>query len=579
MIEISTAIFCAQRACFRKPLFFRRAHSQGPRILRGWVCCALLSGLTGGYLVHLPQAQAQPSLLEVWGEAQVTIHQGNTDAARQSAMRLARRSALARALDELLAEPWRVRFAKPLEETVLRRSERYIYSFRAESLDISAERTHFRAELRVRIQLARLKESLRALKLPLRRDPLRRTAARYVPAKALTSPNAQLFSEKLFSALVERYALLNYHLTPFQTLSLNEAAPLLQARSHAETLRQRLNALLDPDPAEALLLLRVAGTPAQLELWLIDRVTGEHLGLERVALPQEPASPALTDALLAALQEQIQPLTMRPLRNVKRTDMHRMQVLLRGLENLEHRDAFTARFFGREGRLPGFRLEQLSKRTFGFSGLYPGAWEPLAKSLRGFRVGMFRIDQADWEDERLVLHVRREEAPPNVELKQIPSAGLPEEQADLLEGFYLTLPRADAERAQYIEGEDNSWFSRGNALPLQTPVLGQLSNRADQDFYRITAPEPGGEVFITWHRIGRTRLSPVLRIYDAQRQEQLARKPVLWTRFRHRFPPGEDTLHLEISDAYGHIFSETGGYLHLNYLLVVHPQSPESPSR
>ena len=128
---------------------------------------------------------------------------------------------------------------------------------------------------------------------------------------------------------------------------------------------------------------------------------------------------------------------------------------------------------------------------------------------------------------------------------------------------------------EFIEKEPNNTSHELNFLPLSKRVIGNLSSRADEDIFQLQQPEKNHAttLIIDWIRIGKTALSPQLRLYDKN------------FNFLHSYSVSENQkrmkishtlqkdatkqLYLRISDSIGFIQGETGGYKSCQYMLLL----------
>ena len=124
----------------------------------------------------------------------------------------------------------------------------------------------------------------------------------------------------------------------------------------------------------------------------------------------------------------------------------------------------------------------------------------------------------------------------------------------------------------FTEKEPNNNSRQFNRFQIDQLVVSKISSRADEDIYMVEGPlDQSSEIAIDWIRIGRTSLSPQLRLYDQDfkflnnylllgRQNRL--------RFTYTFRENPPTkIYIRISDKVGFIQGETGGYKSFNYLL------------
>ncbi len=131
-----------------------------------------------------------------------------------------------------------------------------------------------------------------------------------------------------------------------------------------------------------------------------------------------------------------------------------------------------------------------------------------------------------------------------------------------------------------VEKEPNNNSRNLNFLPSATVVLGKISSRADEDVFKLQRQVQSSTLIVKWTIIGKTALSPQLRLYDKNfdfiNNYSLIGSQKKLT-FRNKFPnnaPKE--LYLRISDKIGFIQGETGGFKSFFYLLDYHWEVDES---
>ncbi|MBU2512084.1 hypothetical protein KJ966_12155 [bacterium] len=124
---------------------------------------------------------------------------------------------------------------------------------------------------------------------------------------------------------------------------------------------------------------------------------------------------------------------------------------------------------------------------------------------------------------------------------------------------------------EWIETEPNNSSRNLNNMPPASLVLGYISSRADEDVYQLKRSVNSSKLVVEWIRVGKTTLSPQLRLYDQEfafinnynltgSQNRL--------RFQYTFkenPPHK--VFLRITDKVGFIQGETGGFKSFYYLL------------
>ena len=123
-----------------------------------------------------------------------------------------------------------------------------------------------------------------------------------------------------------------------------------------------------------------------------------------------------------------------------------------------------------------------------------------------------------------------------------------------------------------VEKEPNNTSRVTNFLPSATRVLGNISSRADEDIFQLQLPEEdSSSIMIDWIRVGKTSLSPQLRLYDENfnflGNYALSGKSKR-LKFSYTLPSdAPKVIFIRISDAVGFIQGETGGYKSYQYML------------
>jgi len=161
---------------------------------------------------------------------------------------------------------------------------------------------------------------------------------------------------------------------------------------------------------------------------------------------------------------------------------------------------------------------------------------------------------------------------------------------------------------ELIELEPNNNSQNTNALPPSTVLIGRISNRADEDIYKLqcgqivngsqdifyfsSESEDGDEssdyyfpqnsfleetcddvssIHVEWMRVGKTTLSPQIRLYDQDFNFLIAYNLIgsqSRLRFSHSFEEKQpEAVFMRISDKIGYIPGETGGSKYFDYIL------------
>ena len=125
----------------------------------------------------------------------------------------------------------------------------------------------------------------------------------------------------------------------------------------------------------------------------------------------------------------------------------------------------------------------------------------------------------------------------------------------------------------YEEVEPNNNTSSVNVLPLSSLTAGRISGRVDEDLYSVEIPVGSDQVHIEWAKLGKSSFSPYLRLYDGN-FKFLSAYRLMGTqtviKYKYRLPDiNTRVIYIRLSDFYGYIPGETGGYKYFNYLLRV----------
>ncbi len=175
-------------------------------------------------------------------------------------------------------------------------------------------------------------------------------------------------------------------------------------------------------------------------------------------------------------------------------------------------------------------------------------------------------DLMPWKgDERVLTMIKEMLLPENqVEPGSTSQSMIPDREPKVNPAFVPNL----------VEKEPNNDSRNTNSLPSSSLVLGNISSRADEDIFEIQRHLESSTLIVDWIRLGKTALSPQLRLYDSNfnflnnynligSQDRLS--------FKFNFPEDPpQKLYIRISDKVGFIQGETGGFKSFHYLLKCH---------
>ena len=121
------------------------------------------------------------------------------------------------------------------------------------------------------------------------------------------------------------------------------------------------------------------------------------------------------------------------------------------------------------------------------------------------------------------------------------------------------------------EKEPNNTSKKLNGLPPSTLMIGYISSRADEDLFQLKRNTESATLEVEWIRIGKTTLSPQLRLYDQALNfvsKYSLSKSQNKIKFQYTFEQGVPRkVYLRVTDKVGFIQGETGGFKSFYYLL------------
>jgi hypothetical protein len=551
---------------------------------RALLLAGLLLGLAGLAAGPGP-ARAQSQLVEKVARVEVPVYEDNLDDAKSRAIAQGQQAALRSLLDDLLAPEWVTLFDKELRRRVLARPDRYVASYRVQKLETSVDRTRYLAVLSAQINRADLTEDLHELSLPVRGDPATSLTLFYAAADPVleSSPLRGLLEGKLRA----RLALLNFHVTRLVAVRGDDAEALANPLGHfPERVR-----LLSRYPGEAALYVEFIPAPADGErpfvgakasAHLYQKASGELLASFEQQERSEPLrlpahAPRDRDLLLARLMDplviQMQPGAIQPPRmeGGKAADL-RLRVL--GFRSVQEQELFERSFFRRNSPFERFSLMAFGPASVTYEGPYRGDRATVDSDLRGKQVGEFLVHHVYWYNDVLELDVERKATPTHSELRLFPKEVRTPEVAALIDDYLARFPQLEVEDPLYSEVEDNGWLDRANTIAFNATIYAYLDSRSDTDMYVGEALGSGETVTLIWHRVGRTNLTPAVRIYDENGVLMTTFTPKSWLRYEYTLPKGQHRFYLEVGDRFGYLRVDTGGYLNFHYLFKVQRSGP-----
>lgn len=125
---------------------------------------------------------------------------------------------------------------------------------------------------------------------------------------------------------------------------------------------------------------------------------------------------------------------------------------------------------------------------------------------------------------------------------------------------------------KWQETESNNTIVSPNRMVNNQVTIGKISSRIDEDLYVVECQAKAKGIKLEWMRIGKTELTPQLRLYDDQlnllatysMHGNQSSQIIDYTFIDEKIPP---KMFIRISDKIGFVPSETGGFKSYNYLL------------
>lgn len=546
-----------------------------------WWRAVVAAGVLLPLLLAVP-AGAQQGVLERTARVEVPVYEDNLDQARTRALARGQHMVVLSLVNELVDAEWVLLFDRELRNRVFNRLDRYITSFRVKSQGSAFDRTKYQAMIYARIDRQQLIEDLRGMSLPLLSDPLLEMALAYDGQDpVLGDPKNR---EAVTKALIERMKRLGYSISGWQPMGEREAGilgnPMGDNKQRERVLSRQKNPVaaflrFESLPGEEAPKKQDPGLRASIIFY--HRSTGAWLGtLEHQArsgglkpVGKGRQSQKLLEELLLG------PLAQRLLPGVIRTpsslpgETPEISVRVWGLASIEEEETFEQNFFRRGSRFEKFKLVIIGGDTLTYQGAFRGDPRTLEEQLRGSSVGPFLIRNVFWQNGLLELELSGEKENSGPELKLFSPETRPADAAQSIKSYFERYTQLEVEDPVYSENEANGWLSRANPLAFNATIYGLLDSREDSDFFVGEALSPNEELVLVWYRISRTNLAPVIRIYDENGAVIRTFRPMTWLEHKIRIPENQHRFYIEISDRYGYLRMDTGGYLNFGYLFKI----------
>jgi hypothetical protein len=522
----------------------------------------------------------------------VTIEENDIAFAKNRAFATAQRNLLIQAIQELVEPEIYQEYLRQIQRLT---PQRFLISAKIIRETIAAD--VFTLELEGRIQMDTLAEQLAQMNLVLRSDP-------FWPVTVLIDKTLLLDDE----AIKDRLAI--FHLR----VDRLERANLMGLDEHEKNSPEFIQDLFEYYPQQRILLLIDAVSDPMAPDRIIEIRTRifRQSDLATVSTfslrPPEPIERYATKAAWQNAQITERLSAMLTTTSLKRETYHQgahssYMLEVSGLNTPFLRATFEETVLAAQADIQKFKLIRLAVDSCEYQVQTSARLPALVEALTGFQAGFELVAEAV-EFNRAAFQVfptltadakeaNRLQAEPK-HLEQIAEA-IFEPESDLA-APKPTRELADEFIPQWIEVEPNGNRSEFNRFPSGSFLLGRISSRADEDIFQLMLGQDptvgskpvetdadgqptgnqntGATLYIDWIIIGRTTLSPQLKLYRDDfefintftligRQNQLQ----VQYRFDEVVP---EQVFVRLSDRIGFIQGETGGFKFFDYIIRYH---------
>ena len=543
-----------------------------------WLSAFIIAALLGATAAP-GSGQGQSLKDETLGYAEASFDPAQPQLSRQLAEQSGHREAVWNAVRELLTPQWADLYQKILRGPVLADMARFILSYRTEFLEPSPDNSILQASVAVRVNKARLAERLRKFYLPIVGDPPKPVNLLYaIDDPVLSRPTPRFAVLYLLAEKVESLGLQVIGTTILNKVDagfIND--PAKPAMLRAEILKDL------PAPVS----LVVAFDPPQAKssigrIQILRNDSGENLAKFSQPRPKNMAWPprvkggkiSFETDWIRPLLYQLEPVPLKGIYQIQGST-YDLVIRVKGLFSVAQEEAFESEFFKRNTAFENMKLDRLTPAMLVYQGEYSGDLQSLPYSLKGKSFGDFRIATAQLMDNTLdsTLEITLEYVPALVNAAALPftQESRPREVQALLAGFWGRYPSLEWLDPVLVENEDNGWLTRANGLGLDTTLFGVVESRTDSDVFVLEPEEALAAMELNWFRVGRSNLLPALRIYGQGGRLLATYHPGPRINTKIKFPSPQTRVFIEVSDRFGYMEGESGGYLRFAYILRLSP--------
>lgn len=501
-------------------------------------------------------------------DVSVTIEENDIAFARNSAFQNLQSLILSLAIQELIGYSLYQEYSDTIFRSKSIQPSNFLIS--AKILDESVSGDTFYMKMEAKIQLVALSEALRKLNLILKDDPWYSVDVFVEEGIDLSESDLETRLE-LFHIKIKKFQHLNLSSIPPQQRSNSEFIKILFDRFASSRVIYLIDTVSESQPGEVKFMRTQIFRKSDLS----------QINTFQLALPESKEVEELGDRSVSRFLKQF---TLQSIKsNIYEQGIEtKLAIVVEGLVEPYVQKVFEEKMLDNARFIRSYQLTGLSRETayyqlqtnFDLEELY--RYFQAKNSFFYFivekkdanslvvecfhRFGIQETEPLPWEADNRIITMIKE--------SMLDESELPDEEArkqaleqELNEVWFPEL----------MENEPNNSSKNLNTLPPSTLLIGFVSSRADEDIFKIRRNSDSNTLVVQWVRIGKTTLSPQLRLYDDD-FHFLASYGLIGSQnklsFKHEFRNGSPKYgFLRITDKVGFIQGETGGFKSFYYLL------------
>lgn len=503
------------------------------------------------------------------GEITIPIVENDLVYARNNAFQTLQNLLLAAAIEDLIGETLYAEYKDQIDRNQAIKPSDFLVS--AKVIKEFSEADAFTMELEGIIQLSTLANELRKMDLILKDEPFK-------PVHVVFSSDFRISVDQL----KQRLSVFHITISSFSFVDTT-GIPADQRNNErfAQTLfsaipKARIIYFIDTLPGKS------QNSVQALRAQIFRRSDSSLLSTIQLDLPREQPFHSLDDSTISSFLKLFSIASLEIDRYDEGTES---TIVLRveGLIDPFNRRMFEEKVLKPERAIKSFTLDRMSSKVTQYSIYSNYSLEELESFFKQDNPDFYFITEkgesgdltveafyrykrdylalTEWEPDQRILNLISETLYPEAE-----DPDLEPNRSDLFDH-----PIEEHLIPQYVETEPNNKSQTLNRVPPETLILGYISSRADEDVFRLIRNVDASTLIVEWIRIGKTTLSPQLRLYD-QRFDFINNYNLIGQqnklKFQYTFKDKAPRhLYLRITDKVGFIQGETGGFKSFHYLL------------